>query len=112
MEDLTILFDEQFAVSEFEALIEKSENESESILSSTRQAIHNAYERKSDDPKYVLDISDDVAEKIDSGELQLVTYGDEVYAQLLLRVGGNDTDPHHCGQAAGGEVQGQDHRRS
>ena len=82
MDNLTTLFDEQFAVSDFEALIKKSENESESILNSTRQAIHNAYEREQDDPKYVLDISDDVAAKIDSGELQLVTYGDEAFAQL------------------------------
>ena len=82
MNDLITLFDEQFAVSDFEALIEKSENESESILSSIRQAIHNAYEREQDDPKYVLDISDDIATKIDNRELQLVTYGDEVYAQL------------------------------
>ena len=82
MYDMTTLFDEQFAVAKFEALIEKSENDSESILDSAKQAVHNAYEREQDNPKYVLDISDDVAAKIDSGEIQLVTYGDEVFAQL------------------------------
>ena len=82
MEDLTSLFDEQFAVANFEALIEQSENDSESILASARQAAHTAFDREQDEPKYVLDISDDVAAKIDSGELQLVTYGDEAFAQL------------------------------
>lgn len=82
MGDLTVLFDEQFAVADFEALIEKSEIDSESILDSAKHAVHNAYEREQDNPKYVLDISDDIAAKIDSGEIQLVTYGDEVFAQL------------------------------
>ena len=82
MNDLTTLFDEQFAVANFEALIEKTENDTESVLRSARQAVHNAYEREQDNPKYVLDISDDVATQIDNGEIQLVTYGDEVFAQL------------------------------
>ena len=76
------LFDEQFAVADFEALIEKTESDSESVLSSARRAVYNAYDRNQDNPKYVLDISDDIAKKIDNGEIQLVTYDGEVFAQL------------------------------
>ena len=82
MDDLTTLFDEQFAVANFAALIEKTESYSDSILDSARQAVHNAYEKEQDNPKFVLDISDDVAARIDNGEIQLVTCGDEVFAQL------------------------------
>lgn len=77
------LFDEQFSMSDFSASLERAELQSESILDSARVAIKKAYEKQEPESKLVLNITDDVKQAMDSGEVRLDTgKNGELYAQL------------------------------
>lgn len=81
--DCLTLFDDQFTVSDFEALVERTEGSSVDTLESTKEVVKKAFQKKEDDPKYVLDVDRDLLDSIEKGEVQLVTAKNgEIFAQL------------------------------
>lgn len=83
IEDCLSLFDEQFTISDFKSAVERAEDTSKSVLSSARTAIRKAFESNDDKDNYVVDMSGDLKEAIESGDVELVTSKTgEIYAQL------------------------------
>ena len=77
------LFDEQFTISDFSESIEVAEASSESVLSIVRAVVQKAYSKNQEDSNYVVDMSNELKESIDNGDIELVTRkGGEIYAQL------------------------------
>ena len=82
-DNLLSLFDEQFSIGEFEAAIEKKSAESNGVIDSARDTIKKAFEKQKIKSNYVVDMSDELKESIDNGEIELVTGKDgELYAVL------------------------------
>ena len=82
--DFLSIFDEQFSIDDFEKAIKSGEKETKSILSKARCAVRNACkEIEDDDYHYEVDMSDELKEAIESGDVKLLTGKDGlIYAQL------------------------------
>lgn len=81
--DCLSLFDEQFSISDFRSAFERAENTSKSILASAQTAVRKAFENNNDKDNYVVDMSDELKDAIESGDVELVTSKTgEIYAQL------------------------------
>ena len=77
------LFDEQFSISKFSESLEKTEANSKSILDATRVAVQNVYDKQENDSHFVVEMSDEIKEALQKGEVKLDTgKNGEIYAQL------------------------------
>lgn len=77
------LFDSQFSIAAFNDSLRRSESKSKSIIDSAKEAIMKARAEDDDGVKYVVDMSDEIKEAIEKGEIKLVQEkGGEFFAQL------------------------------
>lgn len=81
--DFLAMFDEQFAIEDFDKIIQSDKNETKEIITRAQTAVKNAYNESGDDFHYEVSMSDELKKAIESGEVSLVTGKDGlVYAQL------------------------------
>lgn len=77
------MFDEQFSVSSFVDKIEADNHSSKDIILSAKDSVKKALSRDSEETKYYVDMSAEVKQALESGEVEFVKGGNgEVYAQL------------------------------
>lgn len=77
------LYDSQFSIAAFNNSLRNSETKSRSIIDSVKEAIIKAQAKGDDEIKYVVDMSDEIKEAIEKGEMKLVQEkGGEFFAQI------------------------------
>ncbi|NCC02161.1 MAG: hypothetical protein EOM34_16145 [Clostridia bacterium] len=76
------LFDEQFDIEDFNASLEHTSVETESVLNSTRAAVYKAFNDE-ENANYVVDMDQEMKAALDSGKIELVANDSgELFAQL------------------------------
>lgn len=82
--DFLALYDDQFSISKFGDSVRNAETNSKGIIDRAKEIVRNAYVPDGDDEvKYVVDMSDDIKEAIEKGEMKLVQEkGGEFFAQI------------------------------
>lgn len=82
------LFNEQFTISDFCTTLEQAETQSTLVIKSARTAIRKAYDNQGPESRFVVDMTDEIKQAIDSGEVRLDTgKNGEAYAQLRFSNG-------------------------
>ena len=77
------LYDSQFSIAEFNNSLRRSEIKSKGVIDSVKEAIVKAQVKDNEEIKYVVDMSDEIKEAIEKGEIKLVQEkGGEFFAQL------------------------------
>lgn len=83
--DCFTLFDDQFSISMFRNSVKNAESKSNSIIETAKEIINKAYvgDVKDDEVKYVVDMSDEIKNALEKGEIKLVQEkGGQFFAQL------------------------------
>ena len=81
--DLFSIFDDQFVIENFQHQIKQDESASISVLEATKQAVQEAFGKEEENFIYVVKMTDEMKDKIESGEIKLVMGKDgSTYAQL------------------------------